>query len=120
MDPKPQISPNDTYLDDDDDELDAFSITAILEESDVAAGLDDEQASPDGAESARRSAAAAAPAEAQEREPTIDELLDGSYLKKMAPKQPEPDPDNADTGTHACIEVLLPPDQIFPTRDDDD
>jgi len=118
MDRKSKISPNSTYAFDDDDaeELDAFSISTILDESELEMAPGDDDTVSGLGNLDEQAGAATDPA--PDREPTIDELIDGSYAQNSALDETQTDLDNAVTGTHAALEVLLPAELLFPKDDD--
>jgi hypothetical protein len=127
MDPKPKVSPNVTYIFDEEDLdlLDSFSLSAILDDTALDDDTDtaeigdfaDTVNSLDDAPAARRSEDMQAEAE---HEPTIDELMAGTRFGQAADGDSDVDPDTADTGTFAALEVLLPPELMFPAHNGDD
>lgn len=125
---KPKISPNATYIFDDDaeQEFDEFSLSTIFDESEFVEALDDDDDDRSihrddaitalGILEGDQSGTAADPDEPVEREPTIDELMSAS------PPDPAHDKtqtgvDHEATGTFVALEVLLDPDVIFPKDD---
>lgn len=121
MNRKAKVTPNNAYdfETDDSEPMQEFSITSILEEDEFVVGLADDEDTVNSLESLPEpapAAAAEAPADppADERELTIDDLIEGSYMRKASDEDAQSDPDTDDTGTHAALEVLLPPEVMFP------
>jgi hypothetical protein len=128
MDMKPKISPNATYIFDDDaiDEFDEFSLSTILDESEFVEALDDDEDDRSLVEDKAidalgildddHAATATPRQEPVDREPTIDELM------SAAPADPDLDDtqtgiDHEATGTFAALEILLDPEVLFPKDD---
>jgi hypothetical protein len=104
MNAKPKVRPENTHiLDEEDvDQLDSLSITAILDE---AMEADGSPSAPPRAPTPREQ-----PAHGIDREPTIDELMEEPVFASEDTVQ---EMALEDTGTFEALDVLLPPELIF-------
>jgi hypothetical protein len=127
MDTKPKISPNATYIfeDEDLDLLDEFTISTILDEATATVQeIGDEDETIDSLESLDEpltTPTETAPArerpvsrESASREPTIDELMDASAAPASQHDENRRRTDMVETGTYSSLEVLLDPEFMFP------
>lgn len=115
----PKLSPNDTYVFDNEDleELDELSLTSVMREADTT--LNPSEDEPAGASSPETSEFVCMPA--------VDSTMDGTsinnLLEQFGPHADAtgdavmPESDTEKTGTFASDEVLLSPEEMFSKED---